>query len=75
MGEVQRFENAQQVIVGPRLARPEQLAEDEAQVVRSGCNQVPLANVREATQPTPPATAGVADVGERTLDQLASLAL
>src|SRR5436190_15517669 len=56
---------------GLRFARPEEPAQQPAQVVRRGRDRVTFPHVDQAAQPTPPRPAGVADVREGTLADLA----
>ena len=48
----------------PSLATAQQLAKDQAQVVCSRANQMPLVDVHDPTQPTASRAAGVTDVRE-----------
>src|SRR5262245_30939912 len=63
-----RFEFLQ----APRRAHLEQRAHEDAEVVRRGRDQVPLANVLDAGEPGAPRAAGFADVGEAPLQALAA---
>ena len=54
-----------------RFADAAQQAHEPAQVMRCGGHEVPLADIDQPVEPTPPRPAGVADVRERPFDHLA----
>src|SRR3989442_3872442 len=66
----EREKEAGEALQASRRADAEQLAQNPSQLARGGLDQVPFADFDQATQPTPPRSTRLADMGEASFGQL-----
>jgi len=70
--EKERKSRAAGALESARLAHAHHLAQDQAQIDRSGVNQEPLQNIGVATEVRAPHAASLVKMGEGPLHQLAA---